>query len=58
MLEVLRKFWREEEGQDLVEYSLIVALIALGVFAVFQDVRNAIRTIFETITTRLREAST
>jgi Flp pilus assembly pilin Flp len=26
----LLKFWHEEEGQDLVEYSLIVTFVALA----------------------------
>ncbi len=31
MKEMLRRLVREEEGQDLVEYALLVALIALVV---------------------------
>ena len=30
MKNFLRRLWREEEGQDLVEYALLVALVALG----------------------------
>ncbi len=30
MSEVLKRLWRAEEGQDLVEYSLLVAFLALG----------------------------
>jgi pilus assembly protein Flp/PilA len=29
LVKVVRSFWREEEGQDLLEYALLVALIAL-----------------------------
>ena len=29
LVQVVRSFWREEEGQDLLEYALLVALIAL-----------------------------
>jgi pilus assembly protein Flp/PilA len=29
MLNLLRRFVREDEGQDLVEYAMLVALIAI-----------------------------
>ncbi len=29
LVQVVRSFWREEDGQDLLEYALLVALIAL-----------------------------
>jgi pilus assembly protein Flp/PilA len=29
LVQVVRSFWRDEEGQDLLEYALLVALIAL-----------------------------
>jgi Flp pilus assembly pilin Flp len=31
----LRKFWRDEQGQDLVEYALLVAFVALASAAIF-----------------------
>ncbi|HEV2387271.1 MAG TPA: hypothetical protein VGS20_08450 [Candidatus Acidoferrales bacterium] len=30
---ILSQLWREEDGQDLVEYALLVVLIALGTIA-------------------------
>ena len=30
MLELLKKLHKEESGQDLIEYALIAALIAVG----------------------------
>jgi len=32
-VEFIRKFHREESGQDLVEYALVLVAIASGVFA-------------------------
>jgi Flp pilus assembly pilin Flp len=29
----LARLWREDDGQDLVEYSLLVVLVALGTIA-------------------------
>ena len=31
MIELLRNVWRNEEGQDLAEYGMLVALIAVVV---------------------------
>ncbi|MGA3080934.1 MAG: Flp family type IVb pilin [Terracidiphilus sp.] len=40
-----------EEGQDLVEYALLVALIALGATASMKVLAGAISTEFTTIST-------
>ena len=40
-----------EEGQDLVEYALVVALIALGATASMKSVATAISTEFSVIST-------
>jgi len=42
-----------EEGQDLVEYALVVALIALGATASMKVLATAISTEFTNITTQL-----
>jgi len=33
MPEWLHKFWLEEEGQDLIEYSLLITFIAIACLA-------------------------
>ena len=35
MKNLLRSFWREEEGQDLIEYTLLLAFVALVSAAIF-----------------------
>ena len=40
-----------EEGQDLVEYALVVAIIALGATAAMQGLAGAISTAFGSIST-------
>jgi pilus assembly protein Flp/PilA len=42
-----------EEGQDLVEYALVVALIALGAVAGMGALAKGINTAFQTISTTL-----
>jgi Flp pilus assembly pilin Flp len=36
--QTIQRLWKEEEGQDLIEYALLVALIALATAAVFPPV--------------------
>ena len=35
MIERIGTLWRDEGGQDLIEYSLLIAFIALGCIAFF-----------------------
>jgi pilus assembly protein Flp/PilA len=42
-----------EEGQDLVEYALVVALIALGAVAGMRALAGGINRAFNTISTTL-----
>jgi len=46
------KFWeliREEQGQDLIEYGLIVTLIALAAIGGIQHFASAVATLFSNI---------
>jgi pilus assembly protein Flp/PilA len=45
-------FWNEE-GQDLIEYALVVALIALGATAGMRTLATAINDAFISISTTL-----
>jgi Flp pilus assembly pilin Flp len=38
----MKRLWQEEEGQDLVEYGLLVALIALIAIAAMGELANGI----------------
>jgi pilus assembly protein Flp/PilA len=44
---------KEDEGQDLVEYALVVALIAFGAVAAMQGLSSEINTAFQTISSEL-----
>jgi len=52
-----KRFWRETEGQDLVEYALIVAVIALGLIAAVQSVAAALKSLYTSITEALATVS-
>jgi Flp pilus assembly pilin Flp len=45
----LRSFVRDDDAQDLLEYALLVALIALVAYAGVQLAGQSVATIFNTI---------
>jgi len=45
-----------EEGQDLVEYALVVALIAFGATAGMKNLASAINTAFSNVSSQLGSA--
>ncbi|MGO9316370.1 MAG: Flp family type IVb pilin [Terracidiphilus sp.] len=51
-----QKLMNNEEGQDLVEYALVVALIALGATASMQSLASAISSAFASISTTFANA--
>jgi pilus assembly protein Flp/PilA len=50
----LRMFAKDESGQDLLEYALLVALIALVAFGAVQLAGTQVNTIFSSIATQLQ----
>ena len=52
----LRTFVRNEEGQDLLEYALLVALIAIVCFVAVGDTGDAVAAIFGNIAEKLATA--
>jgi pilus assembly protein Flp/PilA len=56
MWELLANLRRDESGQDLIEYALVAALIALGAVTTMQSVATAIGNAFATINTNLTNA--
>jgi pilus assembly protein Flp/PilA len=46
MKTMLKRLWKEEEGQDLIEYALLVALIALICATAFPAIGATLNGIF------------
>lgn len=55
---VLNAFWREEDGQDLVEYSLLLAFIALAAVTVLTSTSGSLNKLWDTISNTLSSAAT
>ena len=50
---LINRLWREEEGQDLVEYGLLIFLIALAAIASMKGLASSISTVFQSAATSL-----
>jgi Flp pilus assembly pilin Flp len=44
MKRLIAKLWKEEEGQDLTEYALLLALISVVMVATINNLAAAIQT--------------
>jgi pilus assembly protein Flp/PilA len=56
--ESVRKVFRNEKGQGMVEYALIIGLIAVALLVALGNVEGGISGIFERIVTALNGAGT
>jgi pilus assembly protein Flp/PilA len=53
----LKRFWQEEEGQDLIEYALLIALIALAAVVGMGSLATSINTEFTNLGSDLTSAT-
>lgn len=53
MVKVFNRFLREEDGAGLVEYTLILALVAVGCATVLTGLGTKITTLLGSVTTAL-----
>ena len=58
LLEKWRAFQADEEGQDLVEYALLLAFIALAAVGLLSGVRTDVKGMWSSINSVLASAST
>jgi Flp pilus assembly pilin Flp len=52
----LRSFWNDDSGQDMAEYALLLALIALVLVVSINLFRDAMQTKFAAATSTLNNA--
>jgi Flp pilus assembly pilin Flp len=53
----LRNFWHDEQGQDLIEYTLLMAFVALASAALFLGAGGSIKGIWVTTNNQLAAAN-
>jgi Flp pilus assembly pilin Flp len=57
MAAYLLNFWQEEEGQDLIEYSLLITFIAIACAAMLGAGRPAINGVWQGTNNQLAQAN-
>ena len=57
MSDFMAGLWKEEEGQDLVEYGLLVVLIALFAVAAMSNLASGISDAFSNASAQLTRAT-
>lgn len=45
-MELFKNFWKEEEGQDLIEYALLLGFITLAVITAITGISTSLSTIY------------
>jgi pilus assembly protein Flp/PilA len=53
MKQLMKRLWREEEGQDLTEYALLLVLLVLAAIGSLSAVATAINGVFAKAVTNL-----
>ena len=56
-MEPRKSFWRGEGGQDLVEYSLLLAFVCLAGAALYMGMATSTTSIWSIVNTRLAAAN-
>lgn len=57
MKNLLARFVREEEGQDIIEYSLLAAFISISGYLILQSIGENVNTIYTNVQTATSKAS-
>jgi len=57
MTTMIRNFWRDDQGQDLIEYTLLMAFVALASAALFISSGTSVSAIWSDSNTQLSEAA-
>jgi Flp pilus assembly pilin Flp len=54
---ILKQFLRDDQGQDLIEYTLLLAFVALASAALFINAGGSISTIWQIANNQLNKAA-
>jgi Flp pilus assembly pilin Flp len=57
MMRLVRTFWKDDQGQDLIEYTLLMAFVALASAALFLGAGGSISGIWSTSNSQLVAAN-
>jgi len=58
MMRLVKRFWTDDQGQDLIEYTLLMAFVALASAALFIGAGGSISGIWSVSNSQLGAANT
>ena len=53
----IQRFWKDEQGQDLIEYTLLIAFVALASAGLFMGAGGSVSAIWTTTNAQLANAA-
>jgi Flp pilus assembly pilin Flp len=56
MTTLLNKLWNDDAGQGIAEYTLIIALVVVGLMGIITVFRSSMGRIFQTVSDTLNNA--
>jgi len=57
MQSFMQQFWQDESGQDLIEYTLLLAFVALASASLFVSAGNSVQGIWTSASSQLVAAN-
>jgi pilus assembly protein Flp/PilA len=57
MKDLVARLWTEENGQDLTEYALLLALLALGAIATVRTLATTVNNVFQNSASNIATAA-
>jgi Flp pilus assembly pilin Flp len=58
MKNAVKNFWHDQQGQDLIEYTLLMAFVALAAAGIFIGAGGSVQGIWSTSNSQLSAANT
>ena len=57
MKNLIVRFVREDEGQDMIEYALLAGFISLAAVVAISQIGTSLNTLYQTVDTQVSSAS-
>ena len=57
MMELMKRFMKQDEGQDLVEYALLLVFLALAAIAILPTLGSSVNRVFSQSNSSLNTGS-
>ena len=55
-MNLIKKFWNEEDGQDLIEYALLAGFVSLTVVTMLTNIGTGLNTLYSSVNNSVTDA--